>query len=430
MPVDPVLLQTLRAGLEQNPGNFALHKHFATVLLEGGEPDLALDHLTALLVKQPDEVEILTLAAQAAEAAGETTRAESYRRLVDALSWKRTKGLIDSIGEMPPLPETPAPRRAAPEPPDDRRLPVSEQGFLIEENFEGLFEVERPRITLADVAGMTEVKRRLNVAFLAPMQNPDMMRLYGKSLRGGLLLYGPPGCGKTYIARATAGEMGARFMAIGLADVLDMWIGNSEKNLHAVFETARRNAPCVLFFDELDALGRKRSLMRDHGGRNIVNQLLAELDGMDGTNDGVFVLAATNHPWDVDAALRRPGRLDRTLLVLPPDEPARRAILEFNLRDRPVDPRLDLSWIAARTEGYSGADMAHLVESAAELAMEDSITSGTVRPIHLPDFQRALKEVRASVRPWFDTARNYALFANEGGLYDDLANYLRANKML
>src|SRR5207249_11388275 len=117
------------------------------------------------------------------------------------------------------------------------------------------YEVQDPTVHLADVAGMDEVKARLEAAVLAPLRNPELMRLYGKSLRGGLLLYGPPGCGKTFIARALAGELGAKFLAIGLSDVLDMWFGQSEKNLHEIFGTARRNRPCALFFDEIDALG-------------------------------------------------------------------------------------------------------------------------------------------------------------------------------
>jgi SpoVK/Ycf46/Vps4 family AAA+-type ATPase len=184
----------------------------------------------------------------------------------------------------------------------------------------------------------------------------------------------------------------------------------------------------VLFFDEIDALGRKRSLSR-HTGHTTINQLLAEMDGVNASNEGVFVLAATNHPWDVDTALRRPGRLDRTLLVLPPDEVAREAVVSYHLRGRPTDG-LDLSAIAAKTNEYSGADLAHLCEAAAELAMEDSLTSGKVRPITQADFKRALKDVRPSTRPWFEVARNYALFSNEGNVYDDLLDYLRANKLL
>jgi SpoVK/Ycf46/Vps4 family AAA+-type ATPase len=154
------------------------------------------------------------------------------------------------------------------------------------------------------------------------------------------------------------------------------------------------------------------------------------MDSVGSDNDGVFILAATNHPWDVDTALRRPGRLDRTLLVLPPDKPAREAMLRYHLGQRPVEPNVDLAALAAKTDGFSGADMSHLVESAAELALEDSLKSGKPRRITPADFQKALKEIKPSVRPWFETARNYALFANEGGAYDDLAAYLRAQKML
>ncbi|HEX6161222.1 MAG TPA: ATP-binding protein, partial [Thermoanaerobaculia bacterium] len=295
-----------------------------------------------------------------------------------------------------------------------------------DEGFEG--DVERPQTRLADVAGMAEVKRRLELAFLAPLRNPEMRRMYGKSLRGGLLLYGPPGCGKTFIARAVAGELGAAFLTIGLPDVLDMYIGQSEKNLHELFENARRTAPCVLFIDEIDALGRKRSFMRHSAERNVVNQLLADMDSIGAENEGVFILAATNHPWDVDAALRRPGRLDRMLLVLPPDAPAREAILRANMEGRPSG-EIDYEKLAKQTEGYSGADLVHLCDSAAELAMSDSLSAGTPRKIDMNDFAAALKETRASTRSWFETARNYAQFANDGGMYDDLLAYMRKHKL-
>ncbi|WP_238454828.1 26S protease regulatory subunit [Micromonospora sp. ATA51] len=253
--------------------------------------------------------------------------------------------------------------------------------------------------------------------------------MYGKSLRGGLMLYGPPGCGKTFLARAVAGEMGAKFLSLSIVDVLDMWIGNSERNLHELFEAARRNAPCVLFLDEVDALGHKRSQVSSSSMRTLGNQLLAELDGMEGSNEGVFVLAATNTPWDVDPALRRPGRLDRVVLVLPPDAKARAAILEYHLRQRPI-ANIDLRRVIAATEDFSGADLAHLCETAAEFAMADSVRSGEVRMIEQRDLERALKEVRPSTRPWLSTARNVAMFANEGGVYDDLVAYLKRRKLL
>jgi SpoVK/Ycf46/Vps4 family AAA+-type ATPase len=163
--------------------------------------------------------------------------------------------------------------------------------------------------------------------------------------------------------------------------------------------------------------------------RTLGNQLLAELDGMEGSNEGVFVLAATNTPWDVDPALRRPGRLDRVVLVLPPDAEARGSILEYHLRERPI-ANIDLRKVVAATEDYSGADLAHLCETAAEFAMADSVRTGEVRMIEQRDLERALKEVRPSTRPWMATARNVAMFANEGGVYDDLVAYLKRRKLL
>jgi SpoVK/Ycf46/Vps4 family AAA+-type ATPase len=260
------------------------------------------------------------------------------------------------------------------------------------------------------------------------MRNPELRRLYGTSLRGGLLLYGPPGCGKTFIARAVAGELGARFMAVSFADVIDMYIGSSERNIHEVFATARQNSPCIIFLDEVDAIGQKRSQLHTPL-RSAVNQLLLELDDVACGNDGVFVLAATNHPWDVDSALRRPGRLDRTLLVLPPDQEARAAVFRYHLRDRPV-AGIQLAALAARTDGYSAADIAHICESAAELALLDSARTGQVRMIGQDDLLEAAGQVRPSLGPWFSSARNVALFANEGGSYDDLAAYLKERKML
>lgn len=447
MPVDPSVLAAMTAAVEASPENAALRLHLASLLLEAELPNDALTHATAVLSRQPDNLEGLLVAARAAEAIGETARAQSYRRLHAALGGEtpsspveRPRGIPpeemlpdDEMSnvrnwslQMPPPGETPqsqTPERLGNFASD--HVSETDAKSFAEEKFLG----EDPSVTLKDVAGMDAVKRRLNVAFLGPMKNPEIRLMYGKSLRGGLLLYGPPGCGKTFIARATAGELGARFISVGLSDVMDMYIGQSERNLHELFELARRSRPCVLFFDEIDALGRKRSLRRESHTRDIVNQLLSEMDSMASDNEGLFILAATNHPWDVDAALRRPGRLDRTLLVLPPDTPAREAILRSQGKGRPIEG-VDYGWLASKTEDYSGADLVHLADSAAENAMEESLNTGRVRSINMNDFKRAMKEVRPSVRPWFDTARNYAMFSNEGGVYDDLVEYLRARKMV
>jgi AAA+ superfamily predicted ATPase len=450
MPTDPTVINVLLAAIEQDPDNTALRLHLIPLLFDSGRMDEALSHCVVLLASHPDHTEALSYAARAAEALGDSRRAEGYRRLLRALAVADPDALqpVTNTNEA----ETddaiwPADITVKEQESEEMRLPIadpiplaqastpsgdpSEDVDSIWENGadNDFWEAEKPGVTLADVAGMEVVKRRLNLAFLAPLKNQEMMKMYGKSLRGGLLLYGPPGCGKTYIARATAGELGARFISVGLSDVLDMWIGQSEKNLREIFQSARRNAPCVLFFDEIDALGQKRSLMRHSAARNVVNQLLSEMDSVNADNEGVFVLAATNHPWDVDTALRRPGRLDRTLLVLPPDAAARHAILQLQSRERPLD-KIEFKWLSEKTTDFSGADLVHLVDSAAELALEDSLSSGKVRPIDMNDFKKALKEIRPSTRAWFEVARNYAMFANDGGTYDDLLEYLRANRLL
>jgi AAA+ superfamily predicted ATPase len=291
------------------------------------------------------------------------------------------------------------------------------------------YDAEHTGLTLADVAGLDEVKKRLEAAFLAPMRNPELRKLYGKSLRGGLLLYGPPGCGKTFIARAVAGELGARFITVSFADLIDMFVGRSERNIHELFEVARRNSPCVVFLDEVDAIGQKRSQLRNTPMRSAVNQLLLELDDVASDNTGVFLLAATNHPWDVDSALRRPGRFDRTLLVLPPDGQAREGVFRYHLRERPV-AGIDLGRLSRLTDGYSGADIAHVCETAAEGALLDSVRRGEARLIGQADLEAAVGEVRPSLGTWFETARNVALFANEGGAYDDLVAYLRKRRLI
>lgn len=291
------------------------------------------------------------------------------------------------------------------------------------------WEVERAGFCLADVGGMIEVKNRLEASFLAPMRNPELRRLYAKSLRGGLLLYGPPGTGKTFIARAVAGEMGAGFLSVMITDILDPYIGNSEANIHNIFQQARKHAPCVLFLDELDAIGLKRSVSHSTIMRSTVNQLLSELDGIGSNNEGVYILAATNTPWDIDPALRRPGRLDRTLLVLPPDEPARATILHTHLRERPVEG-IDLQILARMTEGLTGADLSHVCDSAAEKALLDSVRTGRPRLMNMQDMYAALREVRPSTGPWFETARTVIEYSDTSGEYAELREWMKRHHML
>ena len=428
LPADPALLKALGEALQKDPRSVPLRVHLASLLLDSGGESAALEHFVTILGQEPANIDALQGAARAADMLGDSRRAQGYRQLLQALTHPAAgepPGTAEQPSARPSEPPVPA-SASGPEPPQGERVPAEPQGG----DATPWWEIEWPNLTLKDVGGMEAVKRRLNVAFLGPMRNPELRKAYGKSLRGGLLLYGPPGCGKTFIARATAGELGARFLSVGLSDVLDMWLGQSEKRLHEIFQHARRSAPCVLFFDELDAIGQKRVHLQHHGSmRNVVNQLLAEMSGVGSDNEGVFLLGATNHPWDVDTALLRPGRFDRNVVVLPPDEPARVAVLQHHLKGRPAEG-VDVRAVAAKTDGFSGADLAHLCETATESAMEESVQTGTVRPISTRDFQEALRQVRPSTRSWFETARNFVLFANESGAYDDLLAYMKVKKLV
>jgi AAA+ superfamily predicted ATPase len=410
---DPVI-ETLLGALAADPGNHPVRVHLAQLLVDAGSAADALTQATIVLVAEPDNLAALRVAAAAARAVGDVPKATSYTRLADALA--------------PAGGDRPAALGAAGVP--DTADEIFEQWTASEAPAEAdIGAMGAAGITLAEVGGLTEVKKRLQLSFLAPLRNPELRVRFGKSLRGGLLLWGPPGCGKTLIARALAGELGASFYEIGLSDVLDMWIGSSERNLRAIFDTARRNRPCLMFFDELDALGQKRSQLRGGGSamRGVVNQMLAELDGASTDNEGVFVLAASNHPWDIDSALLRPGRFDRTVLVSPPDLAAREAILHFHLRGRPTD-RLNLTKIAKTTEGMSGADLALICEQGTETAMEISLTTGQFQPITQQHLEDAVRSARSSIGEWLETARNYALYGNDAGAYDELAAYLKKRR--
>lgn len=290
-------------------------------------------------------------------------------------------------------------------------------------------EVERPPVTFADVAGMEAVKEALRVKLLLPVQQPELFAAYGKRSGGGVLLYGPPGAGKTHLARAAAGELGASFVNVGLADILDMYVGSSERNLRATFEMARRNRPCVLFFDEVDALAARRSDMRQAHTRQLVNQFLAELDGVDEhANEGVLVLAATNAPWYIDVAFRRPGRFDQLVFVPPPDAAARAAILRILCRDKPL-AEMDYDAVARVTEQFVGADLKGVVDRAVEAKLHQSIAAGRPIPMSTPDLLAAARTVRpTSVREWLATARNYVLHANESGAWDELMPWIKGGK--
>lgn len=422
--MDDALFESLYAALEADPTNTGLRLQVARLLLDRGRFDDAATQTATALTHAPGDPHALGLLTEVTTAMRATPPAAGPVTVpvevppapvadTSAYDWSRAESELGPPAVPPPfvtsaeqesglLPVTPG---------SDVSAPVVDEYST--------------RVTLADVGGLDAVKRRLHESFLEPMRHPELAQAFGKSLRGGLILYGPPGCGKTFMARAIAGELGARFLTANLADILGSHFGETEKNLHALFEHARSLTPAVLFLDEIDAIGAKRSSIGTgwSGMRAMVDQLLMELDSMTADNDGLFVLAATNSPWEVDPALMRPGRFDRMLLVLPPDEPARAAILRMHLDRRPI-AGIDLGELVRSTDGFSGADLEHLVSSAAEQAMLRSIQAGQVQPITMAELRHVLGEIRPSTGAWFAGAKNVVSFANTDGRYDDLAAYM------
>ena len=403
-----------RRALALAPRDPALPVGLAEAFLAQGKAAEAAVTLEALAEQPNRPARALLVWARALHAEGDDGgAARRYRQAVredEALAdpaFADALGLASSDPEEGPAFAVGGRLRAAAEAPDTPEAP----------------DGERPDVTFDDVGGMERLKEEIRRKLIYPLQKPDLYAAYGKRAGGGLLLYGPPGCGKTHLARATAGEVDAAFLAVGLHDVLDMWIGESEKRLHGLFEVARAQTPCVLFFDEVDALGASRSDLRQSGGRHVINQFLSELDGVEADNEGVLVLAATNAPWHLDPAFRRPGRFDEVVFVPPPDRAARAEILALLLRGKPV-ATIDLDAVAKKTDAFSGADLRATVDGAVDLKLDEALRTGSPQPITTRDLLAAAKRRKPTTVDWFSTARNHALYANESGLYDDVLAYL------
>ena len=281
--------------------------------------------------------------------------------------------------------------------------------------------LETSRITFNDIGGMEDVIERIRMNIIYPFKNPEIFQKFKKKSGGGILMYGPPGCGKTHIARATAGECDATFISIAITDILSKWMGESEQHLHSLFEAARRRSPAIIFIDEIDAIGVNRS-DASSSMAPLVNVLLTEMDGMSAQNENLMVMAATNAPWRVDSALRRPGRFDRVLFVPPPDLVARKAILEICLRDLPSES-LDLEKLARLCDQFSGADLRAVIEKASEKAIYQEMRSGKSSKLTQKLLLESVKESRPSTIEWLETAKSYASYANRAGLYDDLVAF-------
>ncbi len=401
-------ISALRKAVEANPDDVLLRLVLAETLVAAGETEPALDQYVVLLDQQglPDDQLV---------AVGELAAANGRLALLrSCLEAARQAGVVEGTGRLQQLVDEMISARSGVK---VKVGPVEGEAFVS--------DTPKETTTFDQVGGMDEIKRVIHRMVILPLSRPELYEKYGRKSGGGVMLYGPPGCGKTLLARATAGECGLPFVNVRIEDVMDPYLGVSERNLHGAFERARANSPCVLFVDELDALAFAR---HKHGGseaRRIVDVLLQELDAIGSENDGILVLAATNAPWDVDEAMLRPGRFDRVIFVPPPDEPAREDILSVLLKDVPAGG-LDLKALANQTPMFSGADLRALVERGVDAVIDEALTSGGEPPLSMHHLEKVLPAVKPSTLDWLHRVRSYIEFANQTERYDDVAAYLRS----
>ncbi|MCL4401834.1 MAG: ATP-binding protein [Acidobacteria bacterium] len=406
--MDHALLTSLLEALRLSPANHVLRRQVAQGLLEAGCWD-SLGETVAPLLATDYRAYALFCQSKLAWHQPDGAKAKTYYReaiQLDAqLCDEQYEAEINPMGG------------------DDFELPS------FPANGSSVREYTGPRITFQDVGGMEPLKEQIRLKILYPFTRPELYAAYGKKTGGGILLYGPPGCGKTYLARATAGEMGACFYPVELSDILSKYIGETERQIHDIFETARAHAPSVIFIDEVDALGAKRGELAGSYIRSHVTQLLTEMDGLNAQNHDLLILGATNEPWNVDSAFRRPGRFDRVLFVPPPDSDARQVIMQLHSRERKFDHALSWREIGEKTDMFSGADLADLVDRACENALQEALKTGIIRNINVNDVLAALKAMRPSTTEWLRRAKNYVTYGNQDGYYNDLAAYLSEKKV-
>lgn len=401
-------IEALRRAVAGSPGDPALRLLLAEELVDGGQPDAALQEYGTLLQAGDLPGDAAVRAGNLALDVGDDI---SLARAFAVIA--RERGAVSGVSGLERRIEEALLSRGW------ERAPVS--GVV---DPDALIEIP-DRLTFDDVGGSDDVKKVIHRRVVLPESRRDLLRRYGRRAGGGVLLYGPPGCGKTLLARATAGECRAPFLNVRIEAILDPFHGVSERNLHAAFEAARARTPSVLFIDELDALGYARRKHRDGApGRSLVDVLLQELDAIGADNEGVLVLASTNAPWDVDDALLRPGRFDHRIFVPPPDSEARAAILGLLLEDVPHDDDLDLRAVVDATELFSGADLREAVDRAIDAVIDQALETGSERLLTGHDVRHAVSSMSPTTIDWLQIARSYVEFANVGERYGDVERFL------
>lgn len=275
-------------------------------------------------------------------------------------------------------------------------------GLDAEEEDEELVLAEIPNVSFSDIGGLENVKEQIRQAIIYPFEHRDIYEHYKVNAGGGVLLYGPPGTGKTLLAKATAHECGAAFISVKTSGIMSKFVGDSEKHIKKIFEEARHHERAIIFFDEIDSIAGRRADAEGFAKR-IVNELLAQMDGVDTGEDTYLVMGATNEPWEIDPALRRPGRFGTMVHVKEPDGEAREAIFRIHLNDRPCD-KIDYSTLAALTDGYSGADISAICEDAALIPLSEALTGSPRRNITMPDILSSVNGRSSSVKLWYNEA--------------------------
>lgn len=274
----------------------------------------------------------------------------------------------------------------------------------------------------SDVGGMEELKETMKKNIVYPLIDKDLAKEYGIKIGKGILLYGPPGCGKTYIMKAVAGECKVNFINLKISDILSMWVGNSEKAVTTLFQTARKYAPCIIFIDEIDALGGERAGFETAGWyRMTLDQLLTEMDGIE-ENEGVLVVGATNAPYFIDPALLRSGRFGKFIYVPPPDSSSRKEIFKVCMKGKPVG-EIDYDLLAKMTGGFSSADIKNICDEAAMIPWGEALKTKKKRKINMNDLKLAINEKRPTLDIWYEAVEKQLRKGSEkifSELFDDL----------
>lgn len=426
--IDDDLASTVQAMERQllvEPFNAELRHRYADGLLALQRLDEALAQAGLLSQQVPGHARGLLLSARALLAQGRMQEAQAQYEQARRLDGFEPVPGLEAVERWPESGEPAQEHREAPS--RLRLVAGGGEGSEATATVRAIQNVSAEKVRFSSIVGMDDLKKTIRLKIIDPYLKPGLFARFRMNSGGGILLYGPPGCGKTMMARAIANECNAEFMSVGISDVLNMWMGESERNLAALFDKARSRTPCVLFFDELDALAFSRAKATSNNTRTVVNEFLSQLDGVGRENQGILVLAATNMPWDVDDAMKRPGRFSRQIFVPPPDQPARAEMLRSKLTGVPCEP-MDLAALAAQLEHYSGADIDGLIELAKESAVSDGL-AGTERGLQAADFEYAMRQVHASTLDWLRTVRNVVKYAGADGTYKDVEQYLKRSKL-